>query len=408
MSGKSPRSSKKRSSRHLPSGPPKVALMIETSNAYARGLLVGVKHYIRSHGPWTVHLSEHGRGDRPPDWIANWDGEGVLARVENKQIARALADLRVPVVDLSAHRYLPNVPVVTTDNGLIAGLAFQHFNEREFKRFAYCGVERFAWARARGEFFDKLVRKAGFSCEHFVSPRDFGPDSDAETDAIADWLRGLPQPVAIFAAYDARGQQVLEACRRSSLSVPEQVAVLGVDNDDLLCEFSSPALSSIIPDAQSIGWKAAEVLSHLLRGEKIPSELHRIPPIGVCARQSTDVTAVEDVHVAKAAQFIREHSLQGIDVGDVVAAVPLARRLLEKRFRSLIGRSLREEITRVQMQRVKDLLVGTDLSLAEIAARTGFRHVEYLTVVFKRELGQPPSVYRNEHRSSHASKGAVR
>ncbi|MDB6170913.1 MAG: xylR [Chthoniobacteraceae bacterium] len=380
---------------------PKVALMIETSNAYARRLLAGVRDYIRSHGPWNVHLAEHSRGDSPPTWIADWNGDGVLARVENKQIARALADLHVPLVDLASHRHLPGVPVVTTDDAHIARLAFQHFREREFRHFAYCGVKRFAWSMRRGGFFDKLVREAGFSCEHYVPALDFGPDSDAETDAVADWLRKLPQPIALFAAYDARGQQVLEACQRAELSVPEQVAVLGVDNDDLLCEFSLPPLSSIIPDTQRAGWEAAALLDRMMRGEQMAPEIHRIPPIGICARQSTDVTAVEDVHVAKAAQFIREHAREGIDVGDVVAAVPLARRVLEKRFRSLLGRTLREEITRVQMQRVKDLLVGTDLSLAQIAERTGFRHVEYLTVSFKREYGIPPSVYRLKHQSHH-------
>ncbi len=384
---------------HRSPKPPKVALLIETSNSYARGLLAGVKEYIRNYGPWNVHLAEHGRGDRPPKWISEWDGDGVLARVENKQIARALAEIRVPVVDLSSHRHLPDVPVVTTDNQMIAQLAFEHFTERGFKRFAYCGVERFAWSVARGGFFDEMVRNAGLSCEHYKAPQDFGYDSDEETEAIAEWLRTLPQPVAVFACYDARGQQVVEACQRVGISVPEQVAVLGVDNDDLLCELSSPPLSSVIPDTKRTGWKAAELLSRLMRGEKVVPELHRLPPIGICTRLSTDFTAVDDVHVAKAARFIREHACEGIEVGDIIAAVPLARRALEKRFSSLIGRTLREEITRVQMQRVKDLLVGTDLPLTEIAERTGFRHAEYLTVVFKREFGQPPSVYRQENRS---------
>jgi LacI family transcriptional regulator len=122
---------------------PKVALMIETSNAYARRLLAGVRDYIRSHGPWNVHLAEHSRGDCPPKWIADWNGDGVLARVENRQIARALADLHVPVVDLAAHRHLPGVPVVTTDDAAIARLAFQHFRERGFRHFAYCAAR---WA----------------------------------------------------------------------------------------------------------------------------------------------------------------------------------------------------------------------------------------------------------------------
>jgi len=379
---------------------PKVALFIETSNAYARGLLAGVKDFIRCQETWNVHLAEHGRGDLPPGWLTHWDGDGVLARVETPKIAHALSALRAPVVDLSSHRHLPGVPTVTTDNEGIARLAFHHFSERAFRRFAYCGVDRFSWSLARGREFEQFVQKAGYSCEHYVAPPAVASETDAETEAIAGWLLQLPHPIALFCAYDARGQQVLEACRRAGLSVPEQVAVLGVDNDDLLCELSSPPLSSVIPDAQRTGWAAAELLSSLMRGEKLAPDLHVIPPLGVSSRQSTDVTAVEDVHVAQAAHFIRDHACSGIDVGDVLAVVPMARRVLERRFRALLGRTLREEITRVQLQRVRDLLVGTELSLAEIAGRTGFRYVEYLTVVFKREFGQPPSVYRQEQQSS--------
>jgi LacI family transcriptional regulator len=374
--------------------------VIETSNAYARGLLAGIKEFIRSHGPWNVHITEYGRGAHVPKWMTDWAGDGILARVETKQIAKALSAIPVPVVDVSSHRFLEDVPEVTTDHDAIAQVAFAHFVEREFRNFAFCGVEQFAWSGHRGFSFEALVRESGALCHHYARPEDCEPGSDAETDAIAAWLLTLPQPVAVFAAYDARGRQVLDACQRAGLSVPAQVAVLGVDNDDLLCELSTPPMSSVIPDTHRTGWEAAELLARLMRGEPVTSEVRKIPPLGVCTRQSTDVTAVEDVQVARAADFIREHACTGIDVSDVVAAIPLARRVLEKRFRSALGRTLRQEITRVQMQTVKNLLVGTDLPLAQVAERTGFRHVEYLTVVFKREFGMPPRAYREEHQSA--------
>lgn len=379
-----------------PFQPPRVALLIETSNAYARGLLTGIRKYVKVHGPWNVHLSEHSRGDRPPKWIADWDGDGVIARVENKQIARALADLSVPIVDLSSHRHLPNCPAVSTDDALIARQAFEHFAERGFRHFAFCGDARFAWSTARARHFDELVRQAGFNCDHYHSAEGENVDGDAETDAIAEWLRHLPCPIAIFACYDARGQQVLEGCQRAGFSAPDQIAVLGVDNDELLCELAPVPLSSVIPDMQRTGWEAAELLSRLMKKEKVAPVLHRIAPLGVATRQSTDVTAVGDPHVARAARFIRDHACEGISVADVVAAVPLGRRLLEKRFRAFLGRTLNQEMTRVQMGRVKDLLVATDLSLAEIAERAGFKYVEYLTFAFKREFGKSPSAYRQE------------
>lgn len=378
--------------------PPKVALLVETSNSYARGLLAGIKDYIRSHRPWNVHLSEHSRGDRPPTWLANWDGDGVLARIENKHIAKALGGLRVPVVDLSSHRFLPTVPVVTTDNAQIAQLAFEHFKERGFRNFAFCGVDRFAWSIARGGYFDQFVRESGLICEHYKAPADFGMDSDEETDVIAQWLRTLPQPVAIFACYDARGQQLLDACQRAGLVVPDQVAVIGADNDDLLCELSPPPLSSVILDPQRIGWDAASLLASLMEGGRSEAEVHRVAPLGACTRKSSDTYAVEDPQIARALRVIRDHACTGLTVTELLRKCPMSRRLLEQRMKDLLGRSPHEEITRLQIRRVQDLLVDTKLNLEEIAERTGFRNAQYLSVAFKRETGLPPSECRERGR----------
>lgn len=371
-----------------------MALLIETSNAYARGLLAGVRDYIQTRGPWNVHLAEHGRGDRPPKWLAEWDGDGVLARVENKQIARALAELRVPVVDLSSHRFLASAPAVTTDNAAIARLAFQHFFERGFRHFAYCGVDRFAWSVARGGFFDELVRQSGSSCHHYATPLDFGPDNDAETDAIAQWLVGLPQPVAVFACYDARGRQLLDACQRAGLTVPDQVAVLGADNDDLLCELSSPPLSSVMLDTRRTGWEAADLLYRLMCGCRPRAEIRRLEPLGICTRRSTDIHAVEDPQIARALHVIREEACRGLTVNKLLKRCPMSRRVLEQRIKKLLGRSPHEEITRLQIRRIQHLLLSSELTLEEIADQTGFRNAQYLSVAFKREVGMPPSEYR--------------
>lgn len=387
-----------------PEGPPKVALLIETSNGYARGVLRGIEKYVRAHGPWSIYLAEHGRGDRPPSWLANWKGDGIIARIENRTIARALAPLQVPIVDVSAARLLPRVPWVETDDQAIADLAAQHFLERGFRTFAYCGDRRFNWSGWREERFMATLRAQGYACYSFELGQR-ATNGDAEVDAIAAWLAPLPKPLAVFACYDARGQQVLDACRRAGLAVPEEVAVLGVDNDEVLCELSPPPLSSVIPNTRRTGWEAARLLAQMMAGAKLGGDAHLMPPLGIATRQSTDVTAVEDRHVAMAARFIRENACAGIGVADVVAAVPLARRLLEKRFRAMLGLTLREELTRVQIQRVKDLLAGTDLSLAEIAGSTGFKHVEYMTFAFKRECGLTPSAYRQEQQTPRVGGG---
>lgn len=377
-------------------GPPKVALLIETSNAFARGLLVGIERYIRSEGPWDIYLTEHGRGDCAPEWLPRWEGDGIIARIENEQIAAALRPLRVPVVDLSSFRFLAKTPIVTTDNEKIAQVAFQHFSERGFRQFAFCGVERFAWSQARREHFERCVRESGGAFAVYRETPGCETAGDLETDSIAAWLRRLPTPVAVFAAYDPRGQQVLAACRRAGLSVPEAVAVLGVDNDELICALSPPPLSSVIPDTQRAGWCAAVLLAQMMAGGKAAPEPHCIPPLGVATRQSTDTLAVDDPRIAGALRYIREHATEGLRVDAVLTRFPMARRSLELRMKKLIGRSPQEEIRRVQISRARELLSGSTLRLTEIAERCGFRYPEYLTVAFKRETGLSPREYRKQ------------
>jgi len=192
--------------------------------------------------------------------------------------------------------------------------------------------------------------------------------------------------------------QVLDACRRLGVPVPDEVAVVAVDNDELLCELAHPPLSSVIPNTRRTGYEAAALLDRLMNGGRARGETHLIPPLGVATRQSTDVLAIEDPHVSRAVRYIREHACDGINVRDVLRAVPQSRRLLEARFKKLLGRTPHEEILRVQLRRVKQLLTETDLPLETIAERTGFAHPEYLSVVFRREVGQPPSRYRAQGR----------
>jgi LacI family transcriptional regulator len=380
---------------------PKVALLIETSNSYARGLLGGIVSYVRTHQPWSFYLSEHNRGDRPASWLSRWKGDGIIARIENDAIARALRTLDLPVVDVSAARLIPALPWVETDDAEIARLAAEHFLERGFKHFAFCGEPRFNWSNWRCEHFQKRAQAADREC--FVYQARKRPPIDEEdeeelTSHLAEWIHGLPKPVGLFACYDLRGQQVLNACRRLGVPVPDDVAVLAVDNDEVLCELSHPPLSSIIPNTHRTGYEAAKLLDEMMAGRKVAGEAHLIPPLGIAIRQSSDALSIEDRHVARAVHYIRLHACDGINVSDVLKAVPHARRLLENRFRKYLGRTPHQEIVRVQVNRVKQLLIETSLSLQEIAERSGFRHVEYLSVAFKREVGMPPSKYRTKNR----------
>jgi LacI family transcriptional regulator len=410
-----------------------VALLIETSNAYGRGLLQGVVHYIREHQPWSFYLMEQGRGDDPPAWLENWRGDGIIARIETPKIASAVLKARVPTVDVSAARLVPKLPWVETDDAQIAQLAVEHLVERGFKHFGFCGDERFNWSVWREKHFCEHVRRfAGLSAPAYsarrpdrsaisqrlrraaVSRKD-GTVSSLRTPEIfcyrsADtrlgdiaaqatdlrrWLKALPKPIGILASYDIRGLQILDACRGAGLAVPDEVAVIGVDNDELMCELAAPPLSSVMPNTHRTGYEAAALLDRMMAGKRVAPVAHLIAPLGVVSRQSTDVLAIDDRDIARAVQFIREHACSGINVGDVLRAVPLSRRVLEQRFQKLLGHTPREEILHVRLNRVKQLLIETDLSLYLIAERAGFEHVEYLSVVFKRETGRTPSAFRD-------------
>lgn len=374
-----------------------VALLIETSNAYARGLLAGVVAYVRRHQPWSIYLPEQDRAAAPPRWLAGWQGDGIIARIETAAVARAIRSVSVPVVDLSAARLVKNVPWLETDDGEIARLAADHLMQRGFKHFGFCGDAAFNWSRWRREHFQQTVERAGghFHC-YESSPQDPAAISwDAERRRMAQWLSRLPRPIGLMASYDIKAQFVLDVCRELEISVPEEIAVIGVDNDELLCSLSDPPLSSVVPNAQRTGYDAAHLLDRLMSGESVPAEAHFIPPLGVETRQSTDVLAIDDVEVATAVRFIRQHAATGIKVSEVLRAVPLSRRVLESRFTRVLGHTPHEEIMRQRISRLKQLLAETDLPLREIASRAGFEHTEYLTVVFKRETGQTPTEFRN-------------
>lgn len=379
----------------------RVALLIETSNAYARGLLEGVTGYMRRHEPWSIFLPEQERGAAPPTWLSNWRGDGIIARIENDEIARAVRKSKSPAVDVSAARALDDIPWVETDDKAISELAAQHLLERGFRSFGFCGVEGFNWSVWREHCFVRCVEASGGKCDVYNGPRrDSSTYSwNREQANLRKWLAHLPKPVGIMACFDIRAQQLLDACREGNIAVPEQVAVIGVDNDRLLCDLAMPPLSSVAPDSYRSGYEAASLLDKLMSGEQIPAEAHLIKPIGIETRQSTDISAIMDPDVAVAVRYIREHACTGINVGDVLKQVPVARGALETRFQKLLGRTPHEEIVRFRIARVKQLLAETDLTLGEIASRTGYRHVEYLTVAFKKQVGITPSKYREERMS---------
>lgn len=375
---------------------PSVALLIETSNAYARGILEGVIDWLHQHDPWSVYLPEQERGATPPAWLKNWKGDGIIARIETEEIARAVKRTGVPVVDVSAARRVPDIPWVETDDREIARLAGEHLLERGFRHLAFCGEPHFNWSRWREEAFRETVEGAGHLCHSFEarSRLEKGYSWNREQRRLSKWITKLPKPVGIMACYDIRAQQLLDTCRELELSVPEEVSVIGVDNDELLCNLCTPPLSSVIPDTLRTGHRAAELLDQMMRRKTGGGEAHLIAPLGIAFRQSTDILAIDDPDIIRAMQMIRERVTDGINVKDLLREIPLSRRAFEFRFQKLLGCTPHEMISRLRMDRVRKLLLETTLSLESIAHRCGFTHVEYMSSAFRKSTGMTPGAFR--------------
>lgn len=381
----------------------KVALLIETSNRYGRDLLYGVRDWLRSAGNvWAIRFTEQARRAPLPTWLHDWQGDGLIARVDSPQSAAALARTGLPVVDVSAERYASEFPRVSIDNLAVAQLAAEHLRAKGFGHFAFCGDDRFLWSRQRGSEFARTLALHGHACETFAprSGRSGRTGSDAESRALAKWLTELPKPVAVFACYDGRAQQVLEACQLLDIPVPDTVAVLGVDNDEVLCELCTPPLSSVLPNARRIGYEAAAMLSEMMHGgSRAGGATRYVEPVRVEERQSTDVVSVADPRVAAALRFIRQHACDGIRVDDVLRAVPMSRTLLERKFQTTLGHSPHRQIVHHKIERAKQLLVESEVSIAVVAELAGFDNASYLSVAFRRETGESPYAFRTRQRT---------
>ncbi|MFT3787311.1 MAG: XylR family transcriptional regulator [Tepidisphaeraceae bacterium] len=388
-----------------PTKVPRVALLIESSNAYARGLLTGISEYIQERGAWTVYFHETGRGiEGVAERLRGWDGDGVILRAEDEQTARAVAECRCPIVNVSAAGLLPDVPAFHSDVRAEAEAAFDHLWERGFRNLAYCGVSDYRWSAWQHTRFKELAMAHGMTVASHIVPlntqRPRGWSEDRQK--LIDWLKSLPKPVGVFACYDLRGQHVLDGCREANLDVPDQVAVIGVDNDPVFCNLCNPPLSSVAPDARRVGYLAAEWLSQMMAGRTVEPGLRLVPPISVVARRSTDSLAIDDPDVSAALRFIRAHACEPIGVKQVLQAVPLTRRALEGRFLRLLKRTPHEQILHCRVDRAKQLLCDTDLPIKAIAPLVGAGTPEYLSVLFNRMLGISPSAFRQRHQAMRA------
>lgn len=375
----------------------RVALIVETSTVYGRDLLAGIVRFMRLRDEWSVFLEQRDLWKQPPSWLNDWRGDGIISRATTTRLANAIKKTGVPLVEVTDRHGDLGLPQVRSDDAAIGRMGAEHLLERGFRTFGFCGFKGEAWSDRREKAFAAEIESATSNeCLRYNSAWH-GPSRqswETEQSQLIGWLAGIEPPFAVMACNDIRGQHVLDACLELGLSVPEQVAVLGVDNDELLCRICSPPLSSVIPNAVAVGYRAAEVLSEMMNGSQVPARTELIEPLDVATRHSTDVVAIDDRNLAEALRYIRENACSGISVDEVVRRCSLSRSTLERQVRKYLGRTPQEEIRHVQVKRVKELLMSTELPAETIAGLCGFQNPEYLHVVFKRMTGKTTREFR--------------
>ena len=375
---------------------PTIELLIETSREFGRGLLYGIARYSRLHGPWKVHRSPAALDSSLPDWRGSRIDGAIVRDVKMfDEFMRA----GFPVIFAQHNRESCSpFPSITTDSATIGRMGAEHFLDRGFQNFAYCGLDDFIWSRLRAQHFSERIREEGLSVEVYQQARARSKRSwRNEQYLIADWLRKLPKPVGLMCCNDDRALQVLEACKLAELYVPDDVALLGVDNDVLVCDLSDPPLSSVALNTETAGYEAARVLAELMSGGRMSGQQIVVTPTHVLTRMSTDIMAVSDGDISAAVRFIRNNAGRFIQVDDVVRATALSRRVLEKRFRGILRRSIYREIRRVRVNYIVQLLVATDMSVTEIAQKSGFDGIEHISRYFRKETGMSLQGYRKKY-----------
>jgi LacI family transcriptional regulator len=330
-------------------------------------------------------------------FIKDLNPDGVIAPDSAK--SDDLISLGIPIVVAGmSNPRLPELPYILSDSAAIGKMAGEYLVSRGFKHFAFCGYANLPWSQERGDSFAESITLAGFEIHIYPQrKRRVRQSWENERDFMSDWLLDLPKPVAIMSCNDDRSQDIVEACKTVDLHIPSEVALLGVDNDEFICDLTNPSLSSVAVNAERSGYEGAELLDRLMNREKMAGQTILAKPTHIVTRQSTDILAIEDQAVADAVRFISENGKKAIGVLDVVNAVLMSRRAIERRFKAHLGYSIYDEIRRVRVDHICRMLTETNLSITEVAAAMDFPGVEHIARYFRKEKNMSLMAYRKQY-----------
>lgn len=314
-------------------------------------------------------------------------------------MAEAIAATGVPVVELRSTNYRKEIPFVGMDNALIGETVAEHFLNRGYRRFAVYTLDTECYFRERVGNFVTCVEASGMECKILPAEGEAIPDDwEQHQRELIEWLESLVKPVAIFAANDQLAVHLLDACRRADIAVPEDVAVVGCENEETLCEFASPTLTSVRFDGETVGYRAAELLDQLMSGITPDASTILIPPKGIEVRSSSDEFVIEDPIVLQAIRLIREQAFSGLTVSAICKTLGISRSTLERRMKATLKRSPKDELLRVRFREVNRLLRNTSFTIDKISEMTGFSYAHHLQAAYRVRYGKTPGAIRKEIR----------
>lgn len=355
-------------------------MFVDHHSAYGRGVLRGIARYANAMGPWTLVI--------PPNWyvppypgITDWRGDGVIAQVQSEPFANWLTHFRVPVIDVNGSMTGLPFPQVLPDNAAAGALAAGHLLERGYRHFAVVGDSHYRFSDERRDAFEAAVAAAGARCDY----------ADVNDPALREWAARLPRPAGVFGCTDGWARRFMEAC---PLRVPDEAAVIGVDDDELETTLARPPLTSVALPVEEIGYRAARTLHAMLQRRTPVERVERIAPSGITARASTDADAADDPLVAAALRLMRETFAANASVQRFAAALGVSRRTLERRFREVRGRTVLEDLHRIRLARAERMLATTDVPVEQIGRLCGFRSPNRFAILFRRAYGTTPSAHR--------------
>ncbi len=372
----------------------RVALFMGLADTYEHGIARGIVKFAKAHVEWD--LFGYGWMFRPFDVVEAWQGDGIIARIESAADAQRLRGLRCPVVDVAGAYTAPSFWSVVNDDEATGREAGDYLLSCGFQRFAFCGVTGTGWSEKRAGGFLDTVKKADPSPAVFTQSLPWW-ESVSARGRLARWLLGLSRPVGLFACNDTAGLKVSGLCRELGITVPEEMAIIGVDDEDVLCEMASPSQSSIELDCEEIGYRAAALLDDIFvanAGSVPPKRPILVAPRDVVERESTRVYTSDDPLVQQTMRFIRLNGAKPLSVTEILRVVPASRRNLETRFKKATGRTLKEEIVRAHLSQARSLLRSTRLTMADVASQSGFTSVQRFYEVFRTAEKMTPGTYR--------------